>query len=95
MKSKTLLCVVLAFYGAVVNAAPVNQNAPLATWNDYTHKEKLEYATNASVLCEKPSCAPLSIKRCVDEVARPPIPEAARRERIGVVALGCVYTLNE
>lgn len=95
MHFKSAIPIVLAIYGSVLHAAPVNPDHDLPAWNKHSNQEKMAYAVRASLLCQTASCAPLSLKRCLDEIARPPIPEAARREAIGSVAVQCILMLNK
>ena len=81
-------------YAEFVSAAAVNLNAPIASWNKHSQQEKLQYAKAAALLCTSASCTPVDIRACLNTVAKPPIPAAAREVSIGEIAVQCIVTLN-
>lgn len=95
MNFKSAIPIILAIYGSVLHAAPVNPDHNLPSWNKHSSQEKMAYAARASILCQTAACAPFSLKKCIDEIARPPIPEAARHEAIGTIAVQCIVMLNK
>ena len=80
---------------SIAHAVQVNPDRGIAVWNNHTEQEKIQYAQKTTLLCKSVVCAPYSIKRCMDEVSRPPIPAAMRNETIGSISVNCIVMLNK
>lgn len=98
MRIKSYVFAALGVLGAFVSstalAGNVNPDAPAPNWLQIKPSDRLNYATRASIMCQSQNCVGLSLKACMDEVARPPVPDALQNMTIGELAIGCIKMLK-
>jgi len=92
MRLMTLVAIVSV--STFAHAGSINPDSPASRWRGETSSSRLAYATQVAVVCQSSNCGSLQIKACMDEVTRPPAPDAVAVMTVGELAVGCIKMLK-
>ena len=85
------ICVLAAIWTNAV-ASPLAASDPASAWSNATSGERASYANSIAHACMSNNCNTSSIKACLDEALKPPVPKV--KITIAEAAATCIILIK-